>query len=246
MRFANAYEDPEYARAYAQLDFPGTYLLVGRELPDVLGQRTAGGRALDFGCGAGRSTRLLRDLGFDVIGVDVSEAMVELARSADPGGDYRVLPEEDAAPELPGPVDLVLCAYPFDNIPTWERKVGLLRSIRDALAPGGRVVNLVSSPDIYVNEWVSFTTRDFPENERADTGDVVRIIGRSVPDARPVEDILWTDAAWHEVYRRAGLRVLETRRPLARGDEGVAWLSETTVPPWTIHVLQPEATACSC
>jgi SAM-dependent methyltransferase len=244
MSFANAYEDPTYAAAYAQLDFPGTYALAGRELPPLLARHATGKRALDFGCGAGRSTRLLRALGFDAVGVDVSDAMVALARRADPEGDYRVLPEHDPSPPLPAPVDLVLCAWPFDNIPGWERKVNLVSALRRALAPGGRVFNLVSSPEIYVHEWVSFTTRDFPENHAARTGDVVRIIGRSLPDERPVEDILWSEAAWQEVYLRAGLQTVEVCSPLARGDEGIDWLSETSIPPWTVHVLAAEEAPC--
>ena len=38
------------------------------------------GRVLDLGCGCGRTTRALAHRGFDVVGVDVSEAMVERGR----------------------------------------------------------------------------------------------------------------------------------------------------------------------
>ena len=120
--------------------------------------------------------------------------------------------------------------------------MGLLRAIRRCLAPGGRAVNIVSTPDIYINEWATFTTAAFPENRRAEVGDVVRIVTHGFPE--PAEDILWTDAAWREAYRRAGLRVLETRRPLARGDEGIDWPSERSIPPWAIHVLEEDTCCC--
>ncbi len=243
MSFANVYEDPAFAASYAQLDFPGTYLLAFRDLPDIVRRQVRGRRALDFGCGAGRSSRFLRDLGFEVVGLDVSSAMIDLARRADPTGDYRLRDAADPSVPLPGPVDLVFCAFPFDNIPGWEPRLRLLEALRGALAPGGRLVNLVSSPAIYTHEWVSFTTRAWPENLEARTGDVVRIAGRSVSDHRPVEDILWRDEAWLELYRRAGLQLLELQRPLARGDEGPAWISETAIPPWTVWVLTPECEA---
>jgi len=51
-----------------------TYYLAFRDLPEILSAHVTGPRALDFGCGTGRSTRILRKLGFDVTGVDVSEA----------------------------------------------------------------------------------------------------------------------------------------------------------------------------
>jgi len=55
-----------------------------------------------------------------------------------------------------------------------------------------------------------------------------------------VQDILWSDTAWRELFCRASLKLLEVRQPLARGDEGIPWVSETRIHPWTIHVLAPE------
>jgi len=240
MSFANVYEDPSFAAAYARLDFPGTYQLAFRDLPGLLARYAPGRRALDFGCGAGRSTRFLRGLGYEVVGVDIAPAMLALARAADPGGDYRMLPEGDPLSALPVPLDLVLCAFPFDNTPGLSRKVEALAALGRCLAPGGCIINLCSSAAIYTHEWVSFTTRDYPENARAVSGDPVLIAGRSIPDPRPVTDILWTEAAWQDAFFRAGLRCLEVVRPLARGDEGIPWVSETFIPPWTIHVLTPE------
>jgi SAM-dependent methyltransferase len=48
--------------------------------------RTAdAGPVADLGCGPGRITAHLRDLGLDVFGVDVSRVMIDLARSTYPG-----------------------------------------------------------------------------------------------------------------------------------------------------------------
>lgn len=233
----NVYEEPGYAEAYAGLEWGGTYHLVRRELPRLLREQVAGRRALDFGCGAGRSTRLLRALGFEATGVDVAGAMVRRAREIDPGGDYRLLAEGDLA-RLPGPFDLVLAAFPFDNIPGHDAKARLFRDLRRLLAPAGRLVNVVSSPEIYTHEWASFTTRAFPENRQARSGDVVRIVTTTFPEGRPCEDVLWDDAAYRRVYAEAGLEVRAAERPLGRADEPVAWVSETRVAPWVIYVLE--------
>ena len=45
----NVYDDADRARAYADLEFPGTYYLAFRDLPDLLRQHVGGTRALDFG-----------------------------------------------------------------------------------------------------------------------------------------------------------------------------------------------------
>ena len=65
--FSNVYEDRDRAASYAKLAFPGTYHLAYRDLPAIIAQHVPGGRALDFGCGTGRSTRFVRDLGFETV-----------------------------------------------------------------------------------------------------------------------------------------------------------------------------------
>ncbi|HET8648193.1 MAG TPA: class I SAM-dependent methyltransferase [Vicinamibacteria bacterium] len=237
--FANVYDDRARAAAYAKLDFPGTYYLAYRDLPAIIAEHARGRSALDFGCGTGRSSRFLRGLGFDVVGVDVSEPMLAQARERDPGGDYRLVPDGDLGGLPAGAYDLVLSAFTFDNVPTEEKKVRLFAGLGRLLRPQGRIVNLVSAPEIYVHEWASFSTRDFPANRAAGCGDKVLIVMLDVEDRRPVEDVVWTDEGYQAVYARAGLQALATCRPLGRPEEPYPWVSETTVAPWVIYVLGP-------
>ncbi len=235
--FKNVYEDTQRARAYADLDFPGTYYLAFRDIPELLAKHVSGSRALDFGCGAGRSTRFLRELGFDVTGIDVSEAMLREASARDPDGCYLLAHEDDLSVLGDRTFDLVLSAFPFDNIPGFERRKHLFRLLGERLTSTGRIVNLVSSPEIYVNEWVSFSTRDYPENTSAGSGEVVKIIMLDVPDRRPVEDILWTDHDYTATFAGAALEIIEVHRPLGNDGDPFDWVSERTVAPWTIHIL---------
>ena len=239
--FANVYDDKERASAYARLELPGTYYLAYRDLPAIIGEHVRGTKALDFGCGAGRSSRFLRALGFDTVGVDIAEPMLARAREQDPQGDYRLVPDGDLSTLASGNYDLALSAFTFDNVPTMEKKVALFQALKDLLSGDGRIVNLVSSPEIYVNEWASFSTADFSENRAAASGDKVRIVMLDVEDKRPVEDVLWTDEAYHEVYQRVGLVPIKTYRPLASQTEPYAWVSETKIAPWVIYVLGKES-----
>ena len=237
--FSNVYDDDERADSYAELEFPGTYWLAYRDIPALIQAHVQGTKALDFGCGTGRSTRFLRDLGFDVVGVDIAESMLIRARVRDPDGDYRLVPDDGDLPGLePGSFDLVLSVFTFDNIPDFERKVSLFTALRRLLAPGGRLINLVSSPVIYLNEWASFSTRGFPENLDAGDGDTVRIVMLDVADNRPVEDVLCTGEAYEDAYERAGLVTIDVHRPLGRRDEPFDWVSETTISPWAVYVLE--------
>jgi len=240
MSFVNCYEDASRADAYASLEFANTYYLAYRDLAAIISQHVAGTTALDFGCGTGRSSRFLQKLGFDVIGVDVSEDMLRLARVSDPSGDYRLVPGDNLGECGAGSFDLVLSAFTFDNIPA-ATKVRIFGDLRKLLTPKGIIVNLVSSPEIYLHEWASFTTKDFPENSVARSGDVVRIIVTDHQDRRPVEDILCTDETYRSVYRQAGLETIALFKPLAKGDEPYQWVNETGEAPWVIYVLKRAA-----
>jgi len=237
-QFSNVYADRARAEAYASLQFPGTYYLAYRDLPAIIAEHVQGKNALDFGCGAGRSTRFLKKLGFEAVGIDISAPMLALARDRDPGGDYRLVTDADLTGLAVESFDLVLSAFTFDNIPDMEKKVAILSGLRRCLRPRGRIVNLVSSPEIYVNEWVSFSTKDYPENSAARCGDKVRIVMLDVADRRPVEDVLWTDDGYREAYERASLRSIRVERPLGHRSEPIPWKSETNIAPWVIYVLE--------
>lgn len=235
--FFNVYEDRNRAEAYAKLEFPGTYYLAFRDIPAILTEHSRGKVALDFGCGAGRSTRFLRQLGFQTIGVDISAQMIAQAKTMDPEGDYRLVPGDDLTQFAPGTFDVIQAAFTFDNVPTMETKVALFRDLNRLLKKDGCILNLVSSPDIYLHEWASFSTKNYPENKKVPSGGKVLIVMLDVEDRRPVEDIVWSDEDYGEVYRRAGLAIARAYRPLGKPDEPYSWVSETTVAPWVIYVL---------
>ena len=119
-----------------------------------------------------------------------------------------------------------------------EKKVRIFRELRKLLKTEGIIVNLVSSPEIYTHEWASFSTKDFPENKHARSGDKVRIVQKDTEDKRPVEDIIWTPEFYREVFKEAGLEMAKTYKPLAKKNEPYRWVNETRIAPWTIYVLK--------
>lgn len=97
--------------------------------------RYARGRVLDAGCGTGYHLRALRD----VIGLDVSEEMVSLAKKT--GKPVR----KGSVERLPfkrGEFETILCMYSVLNLVDWRKAVGeLCRVARDS----GRVIVSVGS-----------------------------------------------------------------------------------------------------
>lgn len=236
MSFSNVYDDTNRAAAYATLEFPGTYYLAYRDLPAIIAKHVTGRVALDFGCGAGRSTRFLKKLGFDAIGIDISSSMIWQATKVDPSGTYRCVDDGDFSAFEPARFDLVLSAFAFDNIPDVGRRCELLRGLRRLLKHEGRLILLGSTPDIYMHEWASFTTKAFPENRLAKSGDTVRIVMKDVADGRPVVDLVWFHEDYVNLFAAAELGLVAHYTPLGRQDEPHAWLTETSLAPWVIYV----------
>lgn len=240
MKFSNSYEDAKRAEAYSKLEFPGTYYLAYRDLPEIILEHVKGKKALDFGCGTGRSTRFLQNLGFNTVGVDISEDMLKKARELDPEGDYRLVGDGDFNQFKRNAYDLILSVFTFDNIPTLEKKVKIFTELRNLMKSEGRLVSLDSTPEIYTHEWASFTTKDFPENRHAKSGDKVRIVQTDTEDKRPVEDIVWTHECYQEVFKKARLEPVRAYKPLGKENERYEWVNEARIAPWVIYVLKKE------
>jgi SAM-dependent methyltransferase len=236
--FTNCYQDKLRADEYAKLEFANTYYLAFSDLPAIIKEHVSGTRAVDFGCGTGRSTRFVRQLGFEVIGIDIAPEMIAKAREFDPDGDYRLIAGDDFSGLPQRDCDLLISLFTFDNIPGFDIKAQLFRGLANLLNDSGKLVSVVSSPEIYLHEWASFTTSDFPENAQAKSGDVVRIITTDFADRRPALDILCPDETYRELYREARLEAVSVYKPLATGDEPYRWVNETKIAPWVIYVLE--------
>jgi SAM-dependent methyltransferase len=107
----------------------------------VVGDELAGlepGRALDLGCGAGRTAIWLAERGWEVTGVDFSGVALGQARERRPDVDWVEADLRRYDPE-PEAYDLVLVLYV--HLPSAERRELLARASR-ALAPGGTLVVL--------------------------------------------------------------------------------------------------------
>ncbi|MEO8287595.1 MAG: class I SAM-dependent methyltransferase [Chloroflexota bacterium] len=107
-----------------------------REVLDRFAERTAGkGRVLDLGCGPGQAAAYLHSRGADAFGIDLSPAMLEQAKQANPDIDFQQgdmrsldLPDESLAG--------IAAFYSIIHIPR-EEVAAVLRGMRRVLQPGG-------------------------------------------------------------------------------------------------------------
>jgi len=78
--------------------YSGTGYLVERDLPGFIAQYNPVKEILDFGCGTGLSTRLLKMSGFNALGADISETALKIAQGEDPAGKYIKIKRHEALP----------------------------------------------------------------------------------------------------------------------------------------------------
>ncbi|MFF1356965.1 class I SAM-dependent methyltransferase [Streptomyces sp. NPDC058297] len=93
---------------------------------------------LDLGCGTGSMSLLATDQGHSVTAVDLSPAMVDLARAKLAGRAARVLVGEAAAPPVAGATfDVILVRHVAWTLPDLD---GALAHWLSLLRPGGRLI----------------------------------------------------------------------------------------------------------
>jgi ubiquinone/menaquinone biosynthesis C-methylase UbiE len=104
--------------------------------------RSAGGAVLELACGTGRvAIRLARD-GVRVVGLDISPAMIEVARKKSSGlGTVRWVEGDMRSFELGEAFDLVLVpGHSFQVLNTPQDQLACLESIKRHLNPAGELV----------------------------------------------------------------------------------------------------------
>jgi len=129
---------------------------------------------LDVACGDGLYTRKLKRMGAArILGVDLSEQMIEKARAKEAsepiGVEYKVA--DVASIGRLGAFDLVTAIYLLHYAPTFEHLSAMCAALYENLVPGGRLVTFVASP------W-------YPERGRVD----LPLYGFSVKIADPERD----------------------------------------------------------
>lgn len=125
------------------------------------------GRALDLGCGTGSLSLILAELGYEVVGIDLSPKMISLARekAAQAGREIEFQVMNAADPQLAeGQFSVLVCRHLLWTLPERER---VLERWARLLMPGG-VLLLVegfwyTGAGMHVGEAVAVLSPDFQE-----------------------------------------------------------------------------------
>ena len=140
-----------------------------------IGERVAlaGAKVVDVGCGGGLVSEALAARGADVVGIDLSEKPLGVAKlhllESGLAVDYRLVAAEDLAAEMPGAFDAVSCLEMLEHVPDPAQTI---RACATLVKPGGHVFfsTLNRTPKAwmlavvgaeYVLNWLPRGTHDF-------------------------------------------------------------------------------------
>jgi SAM-dependent methyltransferase len=244
------------ADAYATVELVGDYLFAARIINrKLMPSRDQIGVLVDYGCGAGKSTRAVACCareGGKVVGVDVSTAMLDHARALTkkaasnlPTVSFEFLQIVDDSIPLPrASADAVMTCAVLQEIQTEEQLGAILTEIGRILKPGGQFVAIVPNEHLRLEDFVSVTFAPFPEN--ATRQDNIR---KNRSTEAPIvweKDRLWSKEVYASLVVKAGMEVVSLEYPLAHPSEPpypdkpeILWKDELRIAPaLVIHALK--------
>ena len=232
-----AHDYQQFSGQYSTLQIEGSYFLAFSSIPDLI-QRydKIGKRALDFGCGTGRSTRFLQGLGLDVAGADINPSMLAQAQQLTNGTSFYRL-DSETLPFEAARFDVIFQSFVLLEYDSISRMIGTFEELNRVLSDEGVIIVVTGSEDYYCHDWASFEM-DRSGVQTLTSGCKVKISIRGTGIV--LFDYYWTDHDYRSVFQQSGFDVVEVVQPLARGDEPFAWVSESRFPCWTIYVLEKQ------
>ena len=156
--------------------YDSVYAYVTEDIPFYLDEaRSAGGSVLEFGCGTGRVAIPIAQEGIEIVGLDSSPAMLDLARrkaEKAPGARGLRLVEADMRDcSLDEVFDLVIIPFRgFLSLLSVEDQVRTLANVRTHLAPGGKLAFNVFVPDLNMLVQEGDVAYHFRDVTDSDTG----------------------------------------------------------------------------
>lgn len=219
---------------YAKHALSGTGYLAFKNIPGLLKKYTPGKKTLDYGCGSGRSSRFLKDLGLVVEGVDISQDMLKEARKIDNSIPYIAIDSANI-PRPPKNYDLVFSSLVLFEISSKKELLTIFTEIHRVLKDDGFFIIVTGSIEMYDHHWLTLGV-DFEENKNLQSGSVAKVLLKDIN--LELYDYFWTDHDYKEIIQESRFQLLEKQFPLGDNQDGYQWVSETHASPYVIYVLK--------
>jgi hypothetical protein len=101
------------------------------------------------------------------------------------------------------------------------------------------VILITGSEELHSNnnDWLSYDV-NFPENVNLISGSICKIKNKDV--GAVFYDYHWTEEDYRELFDIAGLKVVQTHKPLGNLRDPYIWKDELNVSPHLIYILRKD------
>jgi ubiquinone/menaquinone biosynthesis C-methylase UbiE len=228
-------DSKEIAEKFSQRCEIDTGYLAYRDLPGILNKYCQGKNALDYGCGAGYSTALLKDWGFDVAGVDISRHMIRQAQINYPELSFHHMKLNELAYE-DNSFDLVLSVFVLFDIPSLDLIIKYTHEAKRVLKPNGIFIAITGSEYFHKNNWLT-AINDTANNQNLRSGESYSV---KLTDVDIIfHDFYYSDSDYSNALKQGGLDKIATFHPLGKKEDNINWLTEWRLPPYVIYLCSP-------
>lgn len=218
---------------YSKSKITGTGYLVFRDtkkLIDLYSINTD--KVLDFGCGFGRSTKYLSEISCNVVGMDICQNSVALAKKEIPSCQFYVGSIEDGAYKQ-GPYTAI---FSFLTIFHFETKRSIARELQqslDSLKPGGHLIIVGGTKNLFHRNYLTVKgLGPVPVND----GDTAKVKLTHIDCI--IEDYYWSDLFVKNMSEKIGFTCCGIHYPLGRSLDKQEYLDELYYPPYYILILK--------
>ncbi len=222
---------PAGAKMYSTFGIEGTTYEIGYDcVRELLDGRISGKVFLDFGCGTGRSTAFLKELGAGyVYGVDHDQNMIDLALATNlDGAEFLFIADTIPLPDesVDGAVSLTV----FVEIRTIDAMRRACSEVARVLRRGSLFIVMSISPMAFGHTFRNF---GYPATERLHSGAITSAIVAAPGGQFSIDDTYWTEDDYRGALSQAGFTVAAIDYPRPRDIS--AWATdEATVPPFIV------------
>ena len=190
-----------------------------------------GKKILDYGCGNGKFSIYLAELGASVVGIDISASQLEIAEGLD-NKKIKYLLSNDYRIEIKykNYFDSAVLNFVLCEISSRQEIVSILKRIYGLLKPEGSLVIL--NPNWDKSNGKDFLTHQTKYTPNLKSGCKVTTILKGNPPI-DIPDYYWSKDNYLEMLKEAGFSNPEISEPLAP-DDGRGWKDEKEFPPFLI------------
>ena len=211
----------------------------------VLGRKPAlkalgnirGKTVLNFGCGPGVNSMELVSKGARVIGIDISEEELQVARKLHPLGEYLHYDGVHLDRALQGrKIDAILASFSFCAIKEAALRP-LLRDMRKLLPKGGKLV--IADPNLEIAMGTEYSDLHYHAQPGVKSDDFVHVslgIGSGV--VQLYGDVYRTHVDYYRIFTEEGFKITAFKQPKPWFFNRRKWRKAREVPPFIIIIAE--------